>query len=149
MQYPEEKLLPLFYKFIYKYEKLEVKKLSDKKIKGFISASAQKDYDDVILELKNYCYQSPYKDNSMILQHKKSQQGQLPSAYEFYFDKRTMKSSYVNDLLRHIRNVLTHVCYNMSGNYYELIEKSNNYLSAYGHIKEADMLKLINSFVAQ
>ncbi len=39
IMYPDETIIPLFYKFIYKYEKLDVKTLFDKQIKENISSS--------------------------------------------------------------------------------------------------------------
>ena len=44
-QYPDENIIPIFYKFIYKYESLDVKTLSDKQIKDFVSNSSFADFE--------------------------------------------------------------------------------------------------------
>lgn len=147
MQYPDDSISVLFYKYIYKYEKIKVKKLTDTCIKGYIDISSQNDFDDVITELKKYCYQCIYKDNSKIKQHKQSMYGVPLTTYEFYFDKRTTNSTFINDLLRHIRNIIAHTLYNKVGKCYELEDRDGTRLTAYGHVKEDDLLKLIKVFV--
>lgn len=145
MQYPEDSLQPLFYKYIHKFEKLKIKTLSDKSIKSHIEKGKEIDFDDAIATLKTYCQCSP--SNLPILNYRSNYQGQLITTKEFHFESRTNNSTFINDLLRHIRNSLVHARYEIKNGYYELSDYESRRLTAFGFIKEEDMLKLINAFV--
>ncbi len=56
--YPDETIIPLFYKFIYKYEKLDVKTLFDKQIKENISSSMLAGFESTLSIIKKTgcCY---------------------------------------------------------------------------------------------
>lgn len=52
-QYPDENIIPIFYKFIYKYKSLDVKTLSDKQIKDLVSNSSLADFEKALAIIQN------------------------------------------------------------------------------------------------
>ena len=68
-QYPDENIIPIFYKFIYKYESLDVKTLSDKQIKDFVSNSSFADFEKAlaIIQKTGQCHK--VRDNKVIYSH--------------------------------------------------------------------------------
>ena len=147
MQYPKDHLLLTFYKFIYKFEYLNVKTLSDTAIISSLDAGKEKDFNDAIDNLKKCCKRYDPKKNGAIHNFKNVHQGHQVSICEFHFEGRTKQSTFTNDILRHIRNILAHTLYNECDGFYELLDKEGSRLTAFGYIKSDIFLKLINAFI--
>lgn len=144
--YPDETIIPLFYKFIYKYEILDVKTLSDKQIKENISSSMLADFESTLSIIKKtgWCYD--VRNNTAINSFfNECQKGRNADA-EFRFEKRTKKATFMNSILFHVRNTLAHAGFKEVGNYYKIIDYDDMRLSAFGFIEKNVFLQLLSAF---
>lgn len=144
--YPDETIIPLFYKFIYKYEKLDVKTLSDKQIKENISSSMLADFESTLSIIKKtgQCYD--VRNNTAINNIFNEYQNGKTAEAEFRFEKRTKKATFMNSILFHVRNTLAHAGFKDVGNYYKIIDYDDMRLSAFGFIEKSVFLKLLSTF---
>jgi len=132
--------------FIYKYETLDVKSLSDKQIKDCVSKSAIADFEAAlsVIQKTGKCYnvRNNKKINSLF---NVFQGGKEPEA-GFHFEKRTKKATFLNSLLYHLRNTLAHAGFKEEGNYYKIIDYDDMRLSAFGFIEKNVFLQLLSAF---
>ena len=144
-KYPET-IIPILYMFIYKYETLDVKSLSDKQIKDCVSKSAIADFEAAlsVIQKTGKCYnvRNNKKINSLF---NVFQGGKEPEA-GFHFEKRTKKATFLNSLLYHLRNTLAHAGFKEEGNYYKIIDYDDMRLSAFGFIEKNVFLQLLSAF---
>lgn len=146
-QYPNEKTIPMLYKFIYKYEVLNVKSLSDKQIKDFVQETSLADFDAAIVEIRKTGKCETPKNNSSINKlFNDYQRGKIPKA-EYLFEKRTNSSSFLNNILYHLRNTFAHADFCEVGDFYKIIDYDGARMSAFGFIKKKDLLLLLRTFV--
>lgn len=91
LQYPDETIIPIFYKFIYKYEILGVKSLSDKQIKDCISKPKLADFEAAFsgIQKTGKCYK--VRNNKAINSLFNVFQGEKGPEAGFHFEKRTKK----------------------------------------------------------
>ena len=145
-KYPDETIIPILYMFIYKYETLDVKSLSDKQIKDCVSKSAIADFEAAlsVIQKTGKCYnvRNNKKINSLF---NVFQGGKEPEA-GFHFEKRTKKATFLNSLLYHLRNTLAHAGFKEEGNYYKIIDYDDMRLSAFGFIEKNIFLQLLSAF---
>ena len=118
-QYPDENVILIFYKFIYKYESLDVKTLSDKQIKDFVSNSSLADFEKALAIIQKIGQCHMVRDNKAIYSMFNEYQGGMVPTSEFHFEKRTKKATFLNSLLFHLRNILVHAGFKEEGNYYK------------------------------
>lgn len=145
-KYPDEAIIPIFYKFIYKYEILDVKTLSDKQIKEIVSLSSQLEFDSALTVIHKIGKCENVKDNCAINKMFNDYQGGKELEARFHFEKRTKKATFLNSLLYHVRNTLAHAEFKEEGNYYKIIDYDDMRLSAFGFIEKDVLLQLLSSF---
>ena len=145
-QYPDENIIPIFYKFIYKYESLDVKTLSDKQIKDFVSNLSFADFEKAlaIIQKTGQCHK--VRDNKVIYSMFNEYQGGKMPTSEFHFEKRTKKATFLNSLLFHLRNTLAHAGFKEEGNYYKIVDYDDMRLSAFGYIDKRVFMQLLVTF---
>ena len=145
-QYPDENIIPIFYKFIYKYESLDVKTLSDKQIKDFVSNSSFADFEKAlaIIQKTGQCHK--VRDNKVIYSMFNEYQGGKMPTSEFHFEKRTKKATFLNSLLFHLRNTLAHAGFKEEGNNYKIVDYDDMRLSAFGYIDKRVFMQLLVTF---
>ena len=146
IMYPDETIIPLFYKFIYKYEKIDVKTLSDKQIKENISSSMLAGFESTLSIIKKTgcCYD--IRNNTAINNSFNEYQKGKTADAGFRFEKRTKKATFMNSILFHVRNTLAHAGFNEVGNYYKIIDYDDMRLSAFGFIEKHVFLQLLSAF---
>lgn len=146
LKYPDETIIPILYKFVYKYESLDVRALSDKQIKDSISKSTLADFEAALSVIqktgKVYNVRNNKEINSLF---NAFQGGKVPEA-GFHFEKRTKKATFLNSLLYHLRNTLSHAGFKEEGNYYKIIDYDDMRLSAFGYIEKSVFLQLLSAF---
>ena len=145
-KYPDEAIIPILYKFIYKYESLDIKALSDKQIKDCVSKSILADFETAlfVIQKTGKCYN--VRNNKKINSLFNVFQGGKEPEPGFRFEKRTIKATFLNSLLYHLRNTLVHAGFKEEGNYYKIIDYDNMRLSAFGYIEKNVFLRLLSSF---
>jgi hypothetical protein len=145
-QYPDENIIPIFYKSIYKYESLDVKTLSDKQIKDYISNSSLVDFEKAlaIIQKTGQCHN--VRDNKAIYSMFNEYQGGKMPTSEFHFEKRTKKATFLNSLLFHLRNTLAHAGFKEEGNNYKIVDYDDMRLSAFGYIDKCVFMQFFVSF---
>lgn len=145
-QYPDENIIPIFYKFIYKYESLDVKTLSDKQIKDFVSNSSLADFEKALAIIQKIGQCHKVRDNKAIYSMFNEYQGGKMPTLEFHFEKRTKKATFLNSLLFHLRNTLAHAGFKEEGNYYKIVDYDDMRLSAFGYIDKSVFMQLLVTF---
>lgn len=145
-QYPDENIIPIFYKFIYKYESLDVKTLSDKQIKDFVSNSSLADFEKALAIIQKIGQCHKVRDNKAIYSMFNEYQGGKMPTLEFHFEKRTKKATFLNSLLFHLRNTLAHAGIKEEGNYYKIVDYDDMRLSAFGYIDKSVFMQLLVAF---
>jgi len=145
-QYPDENVILIFYKFIYKYESLDVKTLSDKQIKDFVSNSSLADFEKALAIIQKIGQCHMVRDNKAIYSMFNEYQGGMVPTSEFHFEKRTKKATFLNSLLFHLRNILVHAGFKEEGNYYKIVDYDDMRLSAFGYIDKSVFMQLLVAF---
>ena len=145
-QYPDETTIPILYKFIYKYEILDVKTLSDKQIKDIVSLSSQLEFDTALTAIHKIGKCENVKDNGAINKMFNDYQGGKELEARFHFEKRTKKATFLNSLLYHVRNTLAHAGFKEEGKCYKIIDYDDMRLSAFGLIEKNVFLQLLSAF---
>ena len=132
--------------FIYKYESLDVKSLSDRQIKDCISKSTLADFETAlsVIQKTGKCYN--VRNNKEINSLFNVFQGGKEPETGFHFEKRTKKATFLNSLLYHLRNTLAHAGFKEVGNYYKIIDYDDMRLSAFGFIEKNVFLQLLLAF---
>lgn len=148
--YPNEEILPFLYKFIYKYERLNIKNKNDSQVIATINSEMSNEFIKTMRTLRMTCIQKSKRDNNAILQlYNEYRSNLLEPEERFLFEKRTESSTFINSLMYHIRNIIAHANYTGTGNLYELYDKTpSNRLTSFGFISKENLLNLITSFVA-
>ena len=145
-QYPSEAIIPLLYKFIYKYEIIKVNVLSDKQIKDNISKSTLKDFEAALSAIQKTGKAYNIRNNEEINSLFNAFQGGKEHKVGFHFEKRTKKATFMNSILFHIRNTLAHAGFKEVENYYKIIDYDNMRLSAFGFIEKSIFIQLLEAF---
>ena len=145
-QYPSEAIIPMLYKFIYKYESLNVNVLSDKQIKDNVSKSTIKDFEAALSAIQKTGKFYNVRNNKEINSLFNVFQGGKEPEVGFHFEKRTKKATFLNSLLYHLRNTLSHAGFKEEGNYYKIIDYDDMRLSAFGYIEKSVFLQLLSAF---
>ena len=145
-QYPDNAIIPILYKFVYKYESLDVKALSDKQIKDCISKSKLADFEVALsaIQKTGKCYN--VRNNKEINSLFNVFQGGKEAEAGLHFEKRTKKATFLNSLLYYLRNTLAHAGFKEEGNYYKIIDYDDMRLSAFGFIEKNVFLQLLSAF---
>ena len=148
-QYPEESLLPLFYKFIYRYECLGIKNLTDKQIKDAVAKNSLQNFEIALNTIKKTGKSMSPRDNKEIISlFNEYQKGKQPKG-EFFFEKPTKKATLWNSILYHLRNSLAHAEFKDVGEYYRILDYDGTRLSAFGFVSKSVLLQLLKSFVEE
>lgn len=144
--YPDETIIPILYMFIYKYEWLDVKSLSDKQIKDCISKSTLANFETAlsVIQKTGKCYN--VRNNKEINSLFNVFQGGKEPEAKFHFEKRTKKATFLNSLLFHLRNTLAHANYKEEGNFFKIVDYDNMRLSAFGYIEKSIFMQLLEAF---
>lgn len=132
--------------FIFKYDSLDVKALSDKQIKDCISKSTLADFEAALsaIQKTGKCYN--VRNNKEINSLFNVFLGGKEPETGFHFEKRTKKATFLNSLLYHLRNILAHAGFQEEGKYYKIIDYDDMRLSAFGYIERKVFLNLLISF---
>lgn len=148
-QYPDEATILIFYKFIYKYEILDVKTLTDKQIKDAVEKNSLQNFGIALNTIQKTGRSMSPRDNKEIISlFNEYQKGKQPKG-EFFFEKRTKKATSWNSILYHLRNSLAHAEFKDVGEYYRILDYDGTRLSAFGFVSKSVLLQLLKSFVEE
>lgn len=147
---PKEDNFALFYSFIYKYERLNIKTLSDEQIKEHISASECQDFLKMVNNINRGSKIYSPKENNEILSLYNRSQNDNDSDKKFLFERRTKKATFLNSLLFHLRNSLAHANFQEEGAYYKIYDYSEKKaITAFGFIECNRLLQMLQSFTSK
>lgn len=149
-QYPDDTLIPLLYKFIYKYESIDnITQLSDKKIITYISKNSLSNFEKAFAIIKKTGVSLPPKNNGSIcsllnecLNEEQPQKG-------IRLEKRTQNSTFLNSLLFHLRNALAHANFKDVNTHYKLYDYNDRKITAFGYIEKNIFIQFLMAFTEE
>ncbi len=145
VDYPKE--MELYYKFIYKYEKLISTSMSDKEIEILVNPKSSLAFAKILTRIKNFVYLHGPGDNKEIRQLLKKSCSDDWFTNELRLERATNKETKLHCLLRHFRNAIAHAYFNDSEERIEITDKKETgRLTAYGFINKELFIEFIKSF---